>query len=317
MLLKEKECEVCGAWFTPTRPNGKYCPDCRRHPEQKLRKIESHTQRNIRLYGTGRKPEKVQCTCDYCGKEFFTYGKKKDFCSADCTSKYRIAHTVCAYCKKPMTETDNVYDDMGKTWYCSDECREKAAWVLARTMGTVKKCPNCGKEHIKDGTYCSKECYLEYIRKQKEHTQYLLANGLKECPVCKKEYSGNGKFCSAECEQKQKASEPHAMRVCEVCGKKFSCPVSDMIHPLCSDNCRSIFRDNVKKEKELKKTAFHVKQQEKHLSKEEKYIEENGLCSICRTSYKDCERLQSNFTASPKGSVFSGSIVVKCPKFRK
>lgn len=149
------------------------------------------------------------------------------------------------------------------------------------------------------------------------HTQYLLANGLKECPICKKKYSGNGKFCSAECEQKQKASEPHAMRVCEVCGKEFSCPVSDMIHPLCSDNCRSIFRDNAKKVKEQKKTAFHAKQQTKQLSKEEKYIEENGLCSICRTSYKDCERLQSNFTASPKGSVFSGSIVVKCPKFRK
>lgn len=149
MKYQEKECPVCGAWFMPQRTNVKYCPDCRRHPEQKLRKIEYHTQRNIRLYGTGRKPEKVRCTCDYCGKEFFTYGKKKDFCSADCASKYRIAHTVCAYCKKPMTETDNVYDVMGKTWYCSDECKEKASWDLARAAGTVKTCPNCGKEHIK------------------------------------------------------------------------------------------------------------------------------------------------------------------------
>lgn len=43
----------------------------------------------------------------------------------------------------------------------------------------------------------------------------------------------------------------------------------------------------------------------------------NGLCSICRTSYKNCERLLSNFTASPKGAVFKGSIVIECPKFKK
>ena len=49
--------------------------------------------------------------------------------------------------------------------------------------------------------------------------------------------------------------------------------------------------------------------------KEQKYIEENGLCSICRTSYKDCERMSSNYTASPKGSVFRGNLVIKCPKF--
>ena len=51
--------------------------------------------------------------------------------------------------------------------------------------------------------------------------------------------------------------------------------------------------------------------------KEEQYIQKNGLCSICRTSYKNCERLLSNFTASPKGAVFKGSIVIECPKFKK
>lgn len=30
ITYQEKECEVCGAWFTPVRVNAKYCPDCRK-----------------------------------------------------------------------------------------------------------------------------------------------------------------------------------------------------------------------------------------------------------------------------------------------
>ena len=69
--------------------------------------------------------------------------------------------------------------------------------------------------------------------------------------------------------------------------------------------------------KKNRKSASSEKLKEKRQQKQKKYIEENGLCSICKTSYKDCERQQSNFTASPEGSVFQGSLVVKCPKFRK
>ena len=69
----------------------------------------------------------------------------------------------------------------------------------------------------------------------------------------------------------------------------------------------------IKKKKEEK--LQQEKLVEKRTSKEQKYIEENGLCSICKTSYKDCERMSSNYTASPKGSVFRGNLVIKCPKF--
>ena len=69
----------------------------------------------------------------------------------------------------------------------------------------------------------------------------------------------------------------------------------------------------IKKEKEEK--LQQEKLLKKRTSKEQKYIEENGLCSICKTSYKDCERMKSDYTASPKGSVFHGNLVIKCPKF--
>ena len=36
-ICKEKECEACGAWFTPSRSNVKYCPNCRTHSDQIVR----------------------------------------------------------------------------------------------------------------------------------------------------------------------------------------------------------------------------------------------------------------------------------------
>lgn len=158
---------------------------------------------------------------------------------------------------------------------------------------------------------------MEYTRKQKEKSLALKASGLKECSVCGKKFSGNGMYCSPECQKKQEMQEPHAMRTCEVCGKEFDCPASRMVHPICSDACLQLFEEKKAEMKKNRKSASSEKLKEKKLKKQQKYIEENGLCSICKTSYKDCERLQSNFAASPEGSVFQGSLVVKCPKFRK
>lgn len=313
----EKECEICGVFFTPLRANTKYCPDCRNHATQKLRKIEYQTKRNIRTYGYGRKPKPITCTCEYCGKDFSAYGKEKDFCSASCASKYRIAHTTCAYCGKPMTETEDIRDVMGKNWYCCDDCYEKAAWRKARAEGRVRNCPNCGKEFINGATYCSMSCYLEYVHKKAEKTKTLKKSGEKECPICGKKFTGNGTYCSPECREKKETQEPHAMRACEVCGKEFDCPASRMIHPICSDACQKLFEEGKAERKKKQKEAAADKREAQKKEKQKKYIAENGLCSICKTSYKDCERLQSNFTASPEGSVFQGSLVVKCPKFRK
>ena len=56
---------------------------------------------------------------------------------------------------------------------------------------------------------------------------------------------------------------------------------------------------------------------EKKASRErERYISQNGLCGICKTAYSDCERMQSNFTYSPKGVHFENGKITKCPKFK-
>lgn len=140
-ICKEKECEACGAWFTPSRSNVKYCPDCRIHSDQIVRQMERNTQHNIELYGYGQKPKKIQNVCKECGKIFISYLQPKDFCSKRCGDTYLVKHTSCAYCKKPMTMDDDVHDVKYGTWLCSDICKEKWAWVVARKNGTVHTCP--------------------------------------------------------------------------------------------------------------------------------------------------------------------------------
>ena len=102
---------------------------------------------------------------------------------------------------------DDVHDVKYGTWLCSDTCKEKWAWVIARKNGTVHTCPNCGKEFIKKGTYCSQGCYQEFMRKKKAEAERRKAAGLKLCPVCGKEFSGNEICCSPECLQKKKETE--------------------------------------------------------------------------------------------------------------
>lgn len=87
MDYKEKECEVCGAFFTPLRANTKYCPDCRKHAVQKLRKIEYQTQRNIRTYGYGRRPEPIRLWPDCsCGSKCFHYEENNGRIEAHCNA---------------------------------------------------------------------------------------------------------------------------------------------------------------------------------------------------------------------------------------
>ena len=313
--VKEKECEACGAFFIPYRSNGKYCPSCSSHSDRVKQKVERQIRKNIKKYGYGTAPKEIKNICKECGKIFISYVHPKDFCIKECGSTYRINHTFCGYCHKPMTETENIYDVNGKTWFCCEECSEKNKWDNARKLGEVKICPNCGKEFIKKSTYCSKECYIDHMHKKKRESSRRKAAGLKLCPVCGKEFAGEGVTCSNECKKKKLASESCVIRKCIVCGKTFKCPVSrlDESFNICSDICQKKLSIVMEKEKQQKQEE----QMKLEKKKEQEYINKNGLCSICKTSYVDCERMQSNFRCYPKGSSCKGNLVIKCPKFTK
>lgn len=101
-----------------------------------------------------------------------------------------------------------------------------------------------------------------------------------------------------------------------ISAEEFSCPVSNMFsteYSFCSLECEKKFPDIIARKEKLKKE----KQKKQAEGKLQKYIQKNGLCSICKTSYVDCERMQSNFRCYPKGSSCKGNLVIKCPKFTK
>ena len=329
-MLPDKECEICGVWYTPKTVRSKYCPQCSTHSGWKIRQMNHAIKDSIARNGTGRSFTPQDCTCEYCGKSYVRYIYKQDkrFCSSACKKEYEYANTFCHVCGKPMIETDIRKTMNGNIWLCSPECKETFRWEKARKEGTVRICPNCGKEHITANTYCCRACYSEDLQKQKELRKKRKAAGLKECPVCHKEFpvkEGVGGYCSEKCLKSVQKTEPHALRKCLNCGRTFDCPASLMIEPTCSPECRTQYRKKKKEEAErarIKKMHSVSKAQERIQKKREKgdrrgeFVRKNGLCSICKTPYKDCERMTSDYTASPKGASFEGSLVVRCPKFR-
>lgn len=277
-MLEEKECEICGAFFTQTRSTQKYCPECRKNSYNANRKMNGHIKASIRKYGMGHPVREYHNTCLNCGKEFVSYKYEKEYCCGSCREQHHIKNTFCEFCGKPMTETQDQYDTNGHAWLCSDECREALAWKIARENGTVKTCPQCGKEYIKNTKYCSRECYLAYSRTH----------------------------------EREKKPDQTVMEQCIVCGKDFECSVKRLAIPLCSDKCAEKYHLRCEQRRKEIEEAKKRKNEEQVKKKKK----EEGLCLSCKTSYKDCERMSSGFTASPKGSVFKGSIVIKCPKYK-
>ena len=114
-VLPEKECTACGAFFQPERGNQIYCAQCReatggRGCRMKIRYDRASENVGRRFAGLDMVP--VTFACRQCGEEFEYYVDSrdaetthKDFCSARCSSLYRIAHTACAWCGTKMARS--------------------------------------------------------------------------------------------------------------------------------------------------------------------------------------------------------------------
>ena len=108
METKQKECEICGVWFTPSRSSQKYCPECGKDSTKAWRDLHKHMQYSVARVGTGRPVSKTEVECKYCHKTFTCYnGVTSAYCSKACEAADRIQNTFCACCGKPMLETDD------------------------------------------------------------------------------------------------------------------------------------------------------------------------------------------------------------------
>ena len=73
METKQKECEICGVWFTPSRSSQKYCPECGKDYTKSWRDLHKHMQYSVARVGTGRPVSKTEVECKYCHKTFTCY----------------------------------------------------------------------------------------------------------------------------------------------------------------------------------------------------------------------------------------------------
>lgn len=106
--------------------------------------------------------------CDYCGKEFVrsefaVKNNKNKFCSKECANLFKITSltTKCHYCGKEIVHCKSV-----KRKYCNEQCKKL-------DLTKIEICANCGKEirvpksKKQKKYFCNKECYIEFVGKNK------------------------------------------------------------------------------------------------------------------------------------------------------
>lgn len=314
--MEEKECEACGKFFTPTNKLQKYCPDCAGNGYRIRQQIERRTQRLAyeEWYNTP-----VEHTCEVCGKKWLSYPTKREkYCSEECFYE-ATKHTLkCVHCGKPVINdhVPSLHECHNPAHaFCNETCRQEFLKKKRIQRYGIKTCVNCGKKYSSpNGQFCSRACFDEY------HKNKRIAEGkapkvpeTKVCKQCGKEFtSTNTTFCSQACSQAyRKEHAKDNTKTCLNCGKEYTSNTNKFCCRQCQTEYRKAHPEYGPRPKRAKKAC-----NETTLSSGiDAYIQKNGMCGICRTSYVDCERMNSNFVYSPKRCSFKDGKVVKCPKF--
>lgn len=298
------ECEICGDTVMAERKSRRYCDKCNRNSAQARVRMERNVYFSKRRLGELPSQQPIEITCKHCGKKIMTVLRGKSFCSKACAQEYRRKNATCPQCGVNLESIGITY--RGGTPCCSDECREKRRWVIARANNNVKRCKHCGEEFITHG-------YKEY--------------------------------CSTSCEKAAnpppiKTPEPCIIEKkanCEICGAVFQ-QRPNGLHFTCSTECSKIrakrkaeeVREKNRKGRETEKARrlyeaspeYRKQQIEAVLAGEitGKQAKDMHLCVQCKTSQRDCFMFESDFRYHPEGTVIRAidghNVVLACPQFR-
>lgn len=309
--VREVECEICGVFFTTDNPVRKLCDKCSKDNNAR-RNMDRALARSKFRYR--KDPKLITFNCEYCGKEHTISssllhkvsiseksswdGVRHYYCCTSHRIKAKHDHSVCSNCGKTLEGTDYGYSEFRADNYCCKECETEHKLK----MGYFHKftCEYCGKEVIKrqKGFFCSASCYNKAVKEGWK-------NPNKE-PVSAKHADIVAKLKCANCGKEiERTFRNHKDYVIYASSVNF-----------CSNECGMEFREKQRREQEF----------EKEFQESIKSFRKNGkktkpsvvpLCTTCKTSYKDCERMQSEFRILPEGARLNmEGQVVKCPKFK-
>lgn len=274
----EKECIICGDIFEAIRSTRKYCDRCQKNSKKAQSRMNSAIVAS--KFRMGEYDVPVSKICPYCGKEFLTARGRK-YCSDSCERNYRMETNTCQFCGEllfPEVKT------IGKTVH--PRCKEAAYEAWARRKGWYRNCKHCGKEFLAkhaNQMFCSQDCSRDFRREESTKlTEYT-------CCICKRVFSVPKNYYFE--------SNPRRITCSDECKKEYS-------------RRYNLWVDKKKKEhEEAQKLAEEKKFQEE--------VEKCGLCGFCKTSYKDCDLMKTNFRIKPKGARYKDSKIVECPLFKR
>lgn len=251
----------------------------------------------------------IEKECEICGTWFIAKRSNRKYCD-ECQKNSAKARAKLNRSVENLKQTTGYYDQYVPK-YCS-ECKQY-----------IKMVPRTMKHHI---MYCGEDCKNK-ARERASRNRWTPTKSVPKtkCPCCKREFDNPGFkkiYCCNECRLKDRAREKvigDVTLTCEVCGKQF---VSHRNRPTyvnalprtCSKECvRELCRRAGIKGYEISQSKTEGERKKREL---EKLYNENGLCGYCKTPYKNCERMESNFRIIPEGARFNdkGKIIV-CPKF--
>lgn len=312
--IYEGECIVCGAPFKSPSNRRKYCDKHVNNGAREFARMQKKQEYDLAY----RNNHKIATyICELCGREHKVEryllpklviskdskacwdGKTHFYCCIEHMEQARHDHTTCSNCGILLKGSTYRYNMHSAFNYCSAECdKEYHEWLEKQKLNEFV-CENCGKtfyRNVQKAYFCCTECHREAVKK-----------GWKS--------------------PKQIEAEKHKVEVkykCLVCGKEFKEEYKDskyaithrLIYPTCSKECEMQFRKKCQEEyKEQQRQKRIDKELEKKKAKEPKKGEQ--LCTTCKVSYRDCERMRSNFRVLPEGAKYNNKgVLTVCPKYK-
>ena len=292
----QKECVICGSSFEAKHSTRQYCDKCQKNSGKARQYMERAV--NISKRNAGEfEPKIAKKVCNQCGKEFHTYSGRNS-CSDECALRYRIENAQCKVCGVKLYPLG--IECRSGSGFCSDVCKEKNRWEVARYKGNIYPCENCGKEfiHKHNGSwYCSKECSEAHrtARLKAQIPPPKLKNITDICVIC------NSVF------------ERHPNAIQYTCGKECG----KAYQKLKIQKKQEESKKALKTENKISRNELVVKALSNKLTDSE--IRNLHLCVQCRTSQAVCVMFQSKFRYHPEGvkikAVNGTNIVLTCPQY--
>lgn len=309
----------------PSCKNQIYCEDCKKDKNIK-RKTTLRMEASVRINGTGQNPEMSTLICKHCGREFLYPADRepKQFCSSFCRTLHEKGN-ACAGCGKTIKELGLSLEDIHTKYghfFCSDQCY--VDWL--RRTGKYTICKFCGKEFPNPTLtkqFCNSQCQHAWQKMTAQRKPLVKCT----CVWCGNEFekkqNQNKKFCSRDCSaayqkdiyQKIKDADDQGMSIDDLA--KINPDAARLkASRMEAARKRNEIAQRTKADREAEKGEELRAQKAEERAKRDNFIKKHGLCSICKTPYKECERMQTNFRVKPQNASYKNGLIMKCDKFK-